>query len=46
MRVILKIAKDNRETIKQDAIDNTIPSTSRSHSGPFTILARNNNLDT
>ena len=43
---MLKIIEDNGETTEQDAIDNTIPSASRSHSSPSTILARNNDLDT
>jgi hypothetical protein len=43
---MLKIAKDNKETIKQDIIDNIIPSINRSRSNLFIILARNNNLNT
>jgi hypothetical protein len=46
IRVMLKIAEDNGETTKQDAIDNAIPSASRSRGSPFTVLARNDDLDT
>jgi len=42
---MLKIAENNGETTKQDAIDNTILTTSRSHDSPSIILARNNNLN-
>jgi hypothetical protein len=45
MRVMLEITEDNRETTEQDAVDNAVPSASRSRGGPSTILARNNDLD-